>query len=162
MARNEELFSIRIGNELPYDCKEDELREKFGEFGEIGDVYIPKHRDTGECRGFAFIRFTKKDDMEYCIDETKKDPIRIDDKEVKIEDAGTRPPKREDRRDDRRTSRYDDRDSRRTSRYDDRDRDSRRRSRSRSRSRDRYSSRRSDRRDRSRSRSRSRDRGSRR
>ena len=66
MSRNsEELFSVRIGNELPYDCKEDELREKFSEFGEIGDVYIPKHRDTGECRGFAFVRFYKKDDMEY-------------------------------------------------------------------------------------------------
>jgi len=138
----EELHSIRIGNDLPYDCKEDELREKFGEFGEIGDVYIPKHRDTGECRGFAFVRFVKRDDMEYCVDESKKEPITIDGKEVKVEDAGRRPPKREDRRDDR--GGY---------------RDERRR-RSRSRSRDRGGRR--SYRDRSRSRSRSRDRGSRR
>merc|ERR1712099_230655 len=108
MSRNsEELFSVRIGNELPYDCKEDELREKFSEFGEIGDVYIPKHRDTGECRGFAFVRFVKRDDMEYCVDEAKKEPITIDGKEVKVEDAGRRPPKREDRSRDRGSRRRD-------------------------------------------------------
>jgi len=137
----EELHSVRIGNDLPYDCKEDELREKFGEFGEIGDVYIPKHRDTGECRGFAFVRFVKRDDMEYCVDEAKKEPITIDGKEVKVEDAGRRPPKREDRYD---RDRYDDR-RRRRSRSRSRSRDrgrrsyrSRSRSRSRDRRRDRY------------------------
>merc|ERR1719444_756225 len=43
------------------DVKE-ELREKFGKFGEIGDVYIPRDRN------FAFVRFVSKTDAEDAIE----------------------------------------------------------------------------------------------
>ena len=33
-------------------------------FGELGDVYIPRNRETRESRGFAFVRFMKKEDAE--------------------------------------------------------------------------------------------------
>jgi len=52
-------------NALPDDCNEEQLREKFDKFGEIGDCFVPKYRDSGRCRGFGFVRFVEKSDMEY-------------------------------------------------------------------------------------------------
>mmetsp|Transcript_16457 Transcript_16457/g.57528 ORF Transcript_16457/g.57528 Transcript_16457/m.57528 type:complete len:158 (-) Transcript_16457:151-624(-) len=40
----------------------EELREKFGKFGEIGDVYIPRDRN------FAFVRFSDKGDAQDAVD----------------------------------------------------------------------------------------------
>ena len=64
-----DLHSVRIGgrDSLPNDVTQEEVREIFGKFGEIGDVYLPRDRDTRELRGFGFVRFVKKDDQEYCI-----------------------------------------------------------------------------------------------
>jgi RNA recognition motif-containing protein len=140
-----ELHSIRIGNELPGDITEDELRKKFKGFGEIGDVHIPQDRDTGKCRGFAFVRFYRKDDREYCLEECEKEPMRIDGHRCKVDFARARPAGGGLRSNDRPRSRSP---PRRRERSRSRDRDyrrrersrtpPRRRERSRSRSRDRY------------------------
>ena len=58
------LFSIMV-NGLPDECCEDDLRKHFDQFGEIGDCFVPKFRDTGRCRGFGFVRFVEKADAEY-------------------------------------------------------------------------------------------------
>ena len=60
-----DLHSVRIGNDLPKDITDDEIREVFGKFGEIGDVFLPKDYDTKEIRGFGFVRFVKKEDQDY-------------------------------------------------------------------------------------------------
>lgn len=36
-------------------------------FGEIGDVYVPRSRRAYENRGFAFVRFLHKEDMEAAL-----------------------------------------------------------------------------------------------
>lgn len=150
---DEELYSVRIGNELPDDITEDELRDKFDKFGEVGEIYIPKDRDSGRSKGFAFVRFFKKDDREYCLEEVSKEAMTVDGKRCKVDFARSRPrgggriPPPEPSR-----SRYRSRSRSRDRRYRSRSR-SRDRQRDRSRSRDRYQSRR-DSRDRSRSRDR--------
>ena len=63
--RSDELHSVRIGNDLPNDVSIDEIKDVFGKFGEIGDVFLPKDRDTGDTRGFGFVRFVKKEDQDY-------------------------------------------------------------------------------------------------
>eukprot|EP00933_Yihiella_yeosuensis_P058864 TRINITY_DN59621_c0_g1_i1.p1 TRINITY_DN59621_c0_g1~~TRINITY_DN59621_c0_g1_i1.p1 ORF type:complete len:151 (+),score=20.28 TRINITY_DN59621_c0_g1_i1:126-578(+) len=40
----------------------EELREKFGKYGEVGDVYIPRSGN------FAFVRFVEKRDAEEAVD----------------------------------------------------------------------------------------------
>eukprot|EP00927_Polykrikos_kofoidii_P080091 TRINITY_DN76963_c0_g1_i1.p2 TRINITY_DN76963_c0_g1~~TRINITY_DN76963_c0_g1_i1.p2 ORF type:complete len:166 (-),score=37.09 TRINITY_DN76963_c0_g1_i1:220-717(-) len=60
------LFSVKVGNvsctqENVVPTKE-ELREKFGKYGEVGDVYIPRDRN------FAFVRFQKRRDAEDAIE----------------------------------------------------------------------------------------------
>jgi RNA recognition motif-containing protein len=57
------LFSVKVDN-FGYETRPDELRAIFAKFGEIGDVHTPFDRATGRCRGFGFVRFTKKEDAE--------------------------------------------------------------------------------------------------
>ena len=37
-----DFHSVRIGNDLPKDITDDEIRDVFSKFGEIGDVFMPK------------------------------------------------------------------------------------------------------------------------
>lgn len=45
-----------VGN-LPYDATEEELRNHFSAVGPLSYVSIPKDRETGKPRGFAFVEF---------------------------------------------------------------------------------------------------------
>jgi len=45
---------IYVGN-LPFSATEDELREKFSEFGEVESVNLINDRHTGQPRGFGFV-----------------------------------------------------------------------------------------------------------
>lgn len=45
---------IYVGN-LPFSATEDELREKFAEFGEVQSVNLINDRHTGQPRGFGFV-----------------------------------------------------------------------------------------------------------
>ena len=44
------------------------VREMFAAHGEIGDVYMPRDRTTGNSRGFAFVRFIDKNEAEVSND----------------------------------------------------------------------------------------------
>ena len=48
------MKKIYVGN-LPYSATEAELREKFGEHGEVESVALVNDRETGRPRGFGFI-----------------------------------------------------------------------------------------------------------
>lgn len=49
------MISLKITN-ITYRTTGDDLREIFGKYGQVGDVYVPKNRFNGENRGFAFVR----------------------------------------------------------------------------------------------------------
>ena len=72
-----DLHSVRIGNDLPSDVSLDEIRDAFSKFGEIGDVFLPKDRDTQETRGFGFVRFVKKEDQDYAEFSKKVNRLKI-------------------------------------------------------------------------------------
>ena len=48
------MMSIYVGN-LPYSASEDDLRQYFGQHGEVQRVHLVTDRETGRPRGFAFI-----------------------------------------------------------------------------------------------------------
>lgn len=48
------MTSIYVGN-LAHDATDDDLREAFGQFGQVSQVNIIKDRETGRPRGFAFV-----------------------------------------------------------------------------------------------------------
>ena len=75
------LFSVKVDN-FGYETRPDELRAVFAKFGEIGDVHTPFDRATGRCRGFGFVRFTKKEDAEEAC--AKMDGSSFNGREIRV------------------------------------------------------------------------------
>ncbi|KAF8793640.1 serine/arginine-rich splicing factor 2-like isoform X1 [Argiope bruennichi] len=123
------MTSLKVDN-LTYRTTPEDLKRVFEKYGDVGDVYIPRHPYTRESRGFAFVRFYDNRDAEEAMDSL--DGYILDGRELRVQMARYGRPG-----DPRRGSRS-----------------RRRRSRSRSRSRSRRRSRSRSRRSRSRSRSR--------
>ncbi len=61
-------MSIYVGN-LDYAIGEEDLKEVFGEYGTIKRVYIPRDRETGLVRGFAFVEMESEADEDKAIEE---------------------------------------------------------------------------------------------
>ena len=47
-------MSIYVGN-LDYTINQEDLNEVFTEYGTVKRVHLPKDRETGRVRGFAFV-----------------------------------------------------------------------------------------------------------
>ena len=61
-------INIYIGN-LSYQASEEDLRELFGEFGQIENVKIITDRETGRSKGFGFIEMQNDAEAEESIEE---------------------------------------------------------------------------------------------
>jgi len=77
---------IYVGN-LSYGTKEDGLRSFFGTFGEITEVFIPKDRETGQGRGFAFVTFATQASAQSAV---KMDGEELDNRRLKVNIAKER------------------------------------------------------------------------
>ena len=56
----DEMPTLRVTN-LSEDADEDDLRSIFSRHGHVARVYIGRDRETGECKGYAFVSFTDRD-----------------------------------------------------------------------------------------------------
>lgn len=65
------MISLKVDlsdpHKMPDKWNKDELKALFEKYGEIGDVFIPRDRNTGQDRPFCFVRFYKEDDAEDAI-----------------------------------------------------------------------------------------------
>lgn len=61
-------FTVYIAN-LSRNVKEEEVREKFNQFGKIKSITVVKDHQTNEPRGFAFITYETKKESELAIKE---------------------------------------------------------------------------------------------
>ena len=59
---------IYVGN-LPFTSTEQELREAFGQHGEVRQVQIVTDRDSGRPRGFAFVEMADGASVQRAIEE---------------------------------------------------------------------------------------------
>src|SRR3989338_2898443 len=57
---NQQNQKLYVGN-LNFDASEDEVRELFGNYGQVEDVKIVMDRFSGRSRGFAFVRMDSAD-----------------------------------------------------------------------------------------------------
>ncbi|KAK6244016.1 hypothetical protein QUC31_010425 [Theobroma cacao] len=48
--------SLLVRN-LHHDCRPEDLRGPFGQFGRLKDIYLPRDYYTGEPRGFGFVQY---------------------------------------------------------------------------------------------------------
>ncbi len=58
---------LYVGN-MSFKTTEADLRDAFGKFGTVTDVYIANDRETGRPRGFAFVTFATADESKAAIE----------------------------------------------------------------------------------------------
>jgi len=61
------MFKLYVGN-LPFEITEDELVNLFGQYGTVESCNIITDRNTGQCKGFAFIEMSSKKEGEAAIE----------------------------------------------------------------------------------------------
>ena len=61
-------MNIYVGN-LPFDTAEENLRELFGEFGQVASASVITDRVTGRSRGFGFVEMADDTEAQKAIDE---------------------------------------------------------------------------------------------
>ncbi len=59
-------MNIYVGN-LSFKASEDDLRQAFGNYGEVASVAIIKDKATGRSKGFAFVEMSNNDEANAAI-----------------------------------------------------------------------------------------------
>ncbi len=79
-----------VGN-LSFQTNELELRDLFGQSGEIAEVKVVTDRETGRSRGFAFVEMTKAEDADKAISDLNG--REFGGRALKVSQAESRPPR---------------------------------------------------------------------
>lgn len=66
MARKDDMTAIRISN-LSESTTDLDLEELVRPFGPVSKIYLAKDKQTGQCKGFAYIHFKFKSDAGKAI-----------------------------------------------------------------------------------------------
>jgi RNA recognition motif-containing protein len=66
---------IYVGN-LPYSVTDDDLRETFGEFGELASAEVIKDRFSGQSKGFGFVDMPNNSEADQAIKALNDQPLR--------------------------------------------------------------------------------------
>jgi arginine/serine-rich splicing factor 2 len=83
----EGMTTLKVDN-ISKHTTPDILKDMFGAYGEVGDVYIPRNYNTNEARGFAFVRYLDKRDAEDA--QRALDGKDVDGREIRIAEAKER------------------------------------------------------------------------
>lgn len=78
---------IYVGN-LPFSATEDEIREKFEEFGSVMSVNLISDRDTGRPRGFGFVEMESGEEADAAI--SALDQTDMDGRKLNVNEARPR------------------------------------------------------------------------
>ncbi|MBP7102207.1 MAG: RNA-binding protein [Bacteroidales bacterium] len=99
-------MNIFIGS-LPYSVKETNLKEIFEKYGEVSSATVITDKFSGRSKGFGFVEMDDDAAAQKAIDELNGS--EMEGRTIVVNKANERtegPRRRDDRRDDRRRSRY--------------------------------------------------------
>jgi RNA recognition motif-containing protein len=68
------VTNIYVGN-LSYRATEDQLREAFGQYGQVSQVSIIMDRETGRSRGFAFVEMPNSQEAQSAIENLNQQEV---------------------------------------------------------------------------------------
>lgn len=83
-------MNIYVGN-LPYSITEDELRDLFGEHGEVSSVNVISDRATGQSKGFGFVEMPTQSEAEAAIQALNEASVKG--RNIRVNQARPRPDK---------------------------------------------------------------------
>jgi RNA recognition motif-containing protein len=66
---------IYVGN-LPYSVTDEELRDTFGEFGELVSAEVVKDRFSGQSKGFGFVEMPNNSEADQAIKALNDQPLK--------------------------------------------------------------------------------------
>ena len=75
---------LYVGN-MSFKTSEADLRDAFGKFGSVTDVYIATYRETGRPRGFAFVTFGTADEAKVAAE--KMNGFDLDGRQLTVNEA---------------------------------------------------------------------------
>jgi cold-inducible RNA-binding protein len=75
---------LYVGN-MSFKTSEADLRDAFGKFGAVTDVYIASDRETGRPRGFAFVTMGTADEAKAAIE--KMNGFDLDGRQLTVNEA---------------------------------------------------------------------------
>jgi cold-inducible RNA-binding protein len=90
---------IFVGN-LNFQATEQELQDFLAPYGVIQEVFMPKDRETGRPRGFAFVTFEDDAAAKKALEDLNGKefagrPLTVNEARAKEERSGPRPPRRD-------------------------------------------------------------------
>mmetsp|Transcript_6472 Transcript_6472/g.13564 ORF Transcript_6472/g.13564 Transcript_6472/m.13564 type:complete len:285 (+) Transcript_6472:100-954(+) len=85
-----ESIDIYCGN-LDWDIDEDFLADEFAVYGEVSNVFLPRDRESGRKRGFAFVTMVGRDSVERAI--AGLDGEQLYGRNVRVNEAQKREPR---------------------------------------------------------------------
>ena len=68
------MTNIYVGN-LSYRATVDQLREAFGQYGQVSQVSIIMDRETGRSRGFAFVEMPNNEEAQSAIENLNQQEV---------------------------------------------------------------------------------------
>lgn len=77
-------MNIYVGN-LSYGVDDDQLKEKFEEFGNVSSAKVITDRQSGRSKGFGFVEMDDDSQAQAAIDEL--DGIELDGRTIKVNQA---------------------------------------------------------------------------
>jgi cold-inducible RNA-binding protein len=90
---------VFFGN-LNFQATEQEMQDFLAPYGAIQEVFMPKDRETGRPRGFAFVTFEDDAQAQKALQELNGKefagrPLTVNEARAKEERSGPRPPRRD-------------------------------------------------------------------
>lgn len=89
-------MEIFVSN-IPFAAKPEDIRQLFEPYGDVGRVNLITDRETGRPRGFGFVEMPNASEAQRAIEELQN--VTMQGRQLTINEARPREPRREPRRD---------------------------------------------------------------